>query len=288
MKGFSLGMNPSTPRSVALISILFFAAGLCACSTSSGPGDDQSIAPDGQDQGISFIDISVDQSVDLTTDSLPPFDAEPNPLCGNGSLDPNEDCETPFDDCCDSVTCRYKTADRVCRPAAGSCDIAEICDGLSATCPDDTLIGAGAECRPVAGDCDIAEICDGLSATCPDDTLIDEGTECRSAAGDCDIAESCDGLSPGCPADLLEVSGTECRSAAGACDIAEICDGVSASCPDDLIEVSGTECRPAANECDIAETCNGSSANCPADAFQINGTPCQNGILCLNGECWGA
>src|SRR5438552_240038 len=31
-----------------------------------------------------------------------------------------------------------------------------------------TAANPGAECRPAAGDCDVAEVCDGVSTICPD------------------------------------------------------------------------------------------------------------------------
>ncbi len=39
-------------------------------------------------------------------------------------------------------------------------------------------------CRPVADSCDVAEVCDGVAATCPDDVRIEECTVLADAGGD--------------------------------------------------------------------------------------------------------
>ena len=118
-------------------------------------------------------------------------------------------------------------AGATCRAAAGACDVAESCDGVSASCPADGLAAAGTSCRPAAGACDVAEACTGASVLCPADELVDAGTECRPSAGPCDVAESCTGSAATCPADGLVADGTPCDDgetcsaddacAAGAC-----------------------------------------------------------------------
>jgi fibronectin type 3 domain-containing protein len=127
------------------------------------------------------------------------------------------------------------------------------------------LKSAGTPCRPAAGLCDVAETCDGLSNDCPADKLAAAGKECRPAAGDCDVAETCTGTSVDCPADVLKQAGTVCRAAAGVCDYAEICSGDSAACPSDSLKQSTSVCREATNVCDPAENCTGLGASCPQD-----------------------
>ena len=53
----------------------------------------------------------------------------------------------------------------VCRPAAGVCDVAETCDGVSLTCPPNKFLSQGAICRPAAGACDVAETCRATAPT---------------------------------------------------------------------------------------------------------------------------
>jgi fibronectin type 3 domain-containing protein len=133
------------------------------------------------------------------------------------------------------------------------------------------LAPAGTVCRPAAGLCDVAESCDGVSPDCPADELAAAGTECRPAAGDCDIAETCGGTSVACPVDGFKQAGTVCRPAAGLCDVAESCTGTTAACPIDTMAPAITLCRASTdgNQCDPAEACTGSGVGCPADLIYV-------------------
>jgi parallel beta-helix repeat protein len=168
-------------------------------------------------------------------------------------------------------------AGTLCRPAAGPCDVPEVCDGIELLCPeDDTLVPAGVECRPAAGACDVAETCNGVSAACPADALAPSTTVCHPSTGVCDPAESCTGSSAACPADAFAPPTTTCRASTGVCDPAESCTGFSGACPADAFEPSTTVCRPLAGACDVAaETCTGSSGSCPADTFQPSTFECR-------------
>jgi len=59
----------------------------------------------------------------------------------------------------------------------------------------------GVLCRDLAGSCDVAETCDGISTECPADGFA-SGTVCRPSTAACDPAESCTGASAECPADV--------------------------------------------------------------------------------------
>jgi fibronectin type 3 domain-containing protein len=131
-------------------------------------------------------------------------------------------------------------AGTVCRPAAGACDVAETCDGVSTDCPADKIAAAGKECRAVSGDCDVAETCTGTGVECPDDGVRSAGTVCRPAAGLCDYAEICDGISAGCPVDGLKPSTFTCNVSTGACDPAETCTGLNTGCPQDVAYTAPT------------------------------------------------
>jgi len=229
------------------------------------------------------------------------------PYCGNGTVDPGEDCEDgnrENGDCC-SWDCKFESSTTVCRASAGVCDVAETCTGSSATCPADGFSTAGTACRASTGECDPAEACTGSSSACPADAksaagsacssdgnpctadrcdgtssacghpVDNAGTVCRASAGACDVAETCTGASATCPSDALAPAGTTCRPAAGACDVAEICTGGSVACPADVLASAGTQCRASAGVCDVAESCTGASAACPADGFQPATTTCR-------------
>jgi len=140
------------------------------------------------------------------------------------------------------------------------------------------------ECRPAAGPCDVAEVCDGETKGCPDDVLAEAGTLCRASAGDCDVAEYCDGETTVCPADVVKPANTLCRASAGTCDVAEYCTGASGACPVDAFKPDTTICRPATGPCDLAEYCSGSSAPCPFNKIAPAGYPCNDENLCTRGE----
>ena len=130
------------------------------------------------------------------------------------------------------------------------------------------FLAAGTVCRAAVGLCDLPEVCDGISPTCPVDTLAKSGTVCRRAAGDCDIAESCTGTKPDCPEDLFLAAGALCRPVAGLCDVAESCLGDGPACPLDAFAPAATVCRVSTDldRCDPAEKCTGTGVTCPADA----------------------
>nr|CAI5835362.1 unnamed protein product [Callosobruchus analis] len=83
------------------------------------------------------------------------------PVCGNGFVEPGEDCDCGLPEscqntccnatscrlhdnatcatgeCCDFTTCRAKEAGTLCRPADYECDLPEYCTGDSEYCPED-------------------------------------------------------------------------------------------------------------------------------------------------------
>ncbi|XP_035779434.1 zinc metalloproteinase-disintegrin-like BmMP isoform X2 [Anopheles albimanus] len=104
------------------------------------------------------------------------------PSCGNGFVEPGEECDCGLEEacenhccnattctlrpgahcatgeCCDMETCRLREATSVCRPAEGECDLPEYCSGESEYCPGDvyrrdTEVCAGGEAHCVGGRC---------------------------------------------------------------------------------------------------------------------------------------
>ena len=197
-------------------------------------------------------------------------------ICGNGRVDPGEDCDGG--DCCTAV-CVFVAAGTECRAAVGDCDVAEACDGASADCPADEMEPSTTECRAAAGDCDVAEFCDGASVDCPADVVEPDTTECRAAVGDCDITEFCDGVSVDCPADVVEPNTTECRASAGECDPAEFCSGSDGVCPDDSMMSSGTPCSDDGNEC-TSDVCDGENVYCTHFDNELCGACCLENQSC--------
>ncbi len=173
----------------------------------------------------------------------------------------------------------FEPASTVCRASAGSCDVAENCPGTAPhVCPTDTVLPPTTVCRASGGVCDFSETCTGGSPMCPTDAK--STAECRASAGGCDPAESCDGVADACPGDVITAATTVCRATAGTCDIAEECDGVSPACPVDAFVAATTVCRADAGQCDVAESCTGSAAACPPEAFEPDGTTCDDTLVC--------
>src|SRR5439155_854593 len=147
-------------------------------------------------------------------------------------------------------------------PAAGVCDVAESCDGVSNDCPPDAFEPATVECRASAGVCDPAETCTGTSAACPGHAKSPAVR--RPVAGPCVVAESRDGGSRGCPAPT------------GVCDPAEQCSGTSATCPAD---VRATD-SDGDGVCDLLDNCptdpNTSQADSDHDGLGDACDPCTN------------
>ena len=144
---------------------------------------------------------------------------------------PTNQCQVPG--VCTAVTITAKCHGIVCT-AKDTCHSVGICDPGMGTCSNPAK-PAGTVCRPVAGLCDVAEVCDGSDAGCPVDAFLQASLACRPAAGLCDAAEYCTGTSAACPPDVFQTASTICRVSTGACDPAETCTGTSTSCPTDVV-----------------------------------------------------
>lgn len=197
--------------------------------------------------------------------------------CNGGRLDDCQACSAALtggvDGAC-AVLASAVAPTVACRPAAGSCDVAEVCAPGLVACPADVRQPGGFECRASTGICDLAEVCTGTSAACPSDAFEDPSTVCRAATAPCDGAERCTGTGASCPPDVVATSGTVCRPSSGPCDGAEVCDGASTACPADVLQPLGHVCRAPAGTCDVEERCSGASALCPVDVVLPSGRVC--------------
>lgn len=97
--------------------------------------------------------------------------------CGDGEVDPGEDCDEGVANgaagaCCTSG-CAFVPGATSCRASTGECDPAESCTGSTATCPADAKTPAGDAC---ASDGDICtdDACDGAGAC---DHVFDAGND---------------------------------------------------------------------------------------------------------------
>jgi hypothetical protein len=247
-----------------------------------------------------------------------------NSQCSSGFCVSSVCCNTSCTGACGACnlaghlgTCTALTSGTVCRASAGSCDVAETCNGTALSCPADGFASSSTVCRAAADVCDAAETCTGTSASCPADAKKASGTACTDDGNPCTL-DQCDGTHVACQHPAGN-AGVVCRAAADVCDAAETCTGTSTSCPADAKKASGAACtddgnpctqdqcdgadvacqHPAGNagvvcravngECDLAETCTGTSATCPADGRKPSGTACtDDGNVCTLDQCDGS
>jgi hypothetical protein len=118
-------------------------------------------------------------------------------ICTN----PDADNGTP---CNDGNSCTYsdQCSTGSCAGSTVTCPGNTICATYSCNGTSTCAVsyqGTATECRPAAGSCDVPEICSGTSASCPSDAFVDSGTSCRAGTS-CISAAACTGLGPSCPA----------------------------------------------------------------------------------------
>ncbi|OZJ06254.1 hypothetical protein BZG36_00797 [Bifiguratus adelaidae] len=99
-------------------------------------------------------------------------------MCGNGILEPGEECDSGGvdDACCYGKTCKLK-------PGA-------VCDDYNdGCCTNCTVAPKNYVCRPSISSCDPQEVCDGTSLQCPPDVWSPDGSSCgnglQCASGQC-------------------------------------------------------------------------------------------------------
>ncbi|MBI3783593.1 MAG: hypothetical protein HY270_09340 [Deltaproteobacteria bacterium] len=90
--------------------------------------------------------------------------------CGDGIIDPGEQCDLGTTQngttttCCTS-TCQFRSSGEVCRDSGGLCDLAETCTGSSADCPADLFQPATTACgNHDDTECTHPDTCDGFGA----------------------------------------------------------------------------------------------------------------------------
>jgi MYXO-CTERM domain-containing protein len=126
--------------------------------------------------------------------------------------------------CTSGTTCASGVCeDGVCcdRPCGGSTPDCQACSTTAGAAQNGVcgLAAAASVCRPSAGACDVAEVCDGVSTACAADRFLRINTTCQ-AASECASSSVCTGTSASCPAPALVASGTRCDGgtcAGGAC-----------------------------------------------------------------------
>ncbi|XP_077378893.1 disintegrin and metalloproteinase domain-containing protein 28 isoform X2 [Festucalex cinctus] len=96
-------------------------------------------------------------------------------VCGNGFVEKGEQCDCGTekectDPCCNATTCMFSEGSQC---ADGEC------------CHKCKILPRSHECRRKQDECDLAEYCDGHSATCPEDVFNVNGVPCDEGSGYC-------------------------------------------------------------------------------------------------------
>lgn len=170
--------------------------------------------------------------------------------CGNGIVEPGEDCDCggtagcSGNTCCDPTTCKF---------TSGS-----VCDDSNEDC-------------------------------CHSCQLATNGTICRASTGVCDPQETCSGTSPNCPADQLAPNGQGCgdglQCASGTCTSRDQqCKTVMGSYTqgNDTYACDSNDCQISCASPEFGSgVCYGLQQNF------LDGTACGGGGTCQNGQCQG-
>ncbi|XP_044541363.1 disintegrin and metalloproteinase domain-containing protein 1a-like [Gracilinanus agilis] len=122
------------------------------------------------------------------------------PICGNGILDREEECDCGTEETCAKDPCCLPT----CRFTVGStCAFGPCCKNCN-------IQRATEVCRPSKDECDFPEYCNGTSIWCQPDVYKQDGTECRH--GYC-YEGNCQSLDKQC----VEIFGEGSRKAPDSC-----------------------------------------------------------------------
>ncbi|CAK7322095.1 Disintegrin and metalloproteinase domain-containing protein 28 [Vulpes lagopus] len=217
-----------------------------------------------------------------------PTDIISIPICGNQVVEMGEDCDCGTPEECTNICCDAK----ICKIKANfQCAIGECCEKCQ-------FKRAGAVCRPAKDECDLPEMCDGKSGTCPDDRFRVNGFPCQNGEGYC-LMGLCPTLQEQCTelwgsgtkvADRSCYSRNEGGSKYGYCRKVEDrpipCKASDAMCGK-LFCQGGSDNLPWRGHIVTFLTCKTFN---PEDSSQeigmvANGTKCGNKKVCINAEC---
>ncbi|KAM6235131.1 disintegrin and metalloproteinase domain-containing protein 2-like, partial [Porphyrio hochstetteri] len=97
-------------------------------------------------------------------------------LCGNGVVEPGEQCDCGAPKACSKDKC----CTRSCQFKPGVKCSSGLC------CSECQFKQKYSQCRPAADpQCDLAEFCNGTSASCPPDLYVQDGHDCEHGTGYC-------------------------------------------------------------------------------------------------------
>ncbi|CAH1405788.1 unnamed protein product [Nezara viridula] len=125
---------------------------------------------------LEYLALAFEHGMDYCLRNKPDrlFDS---PVCGNGFVEPGEQCDCGLKEHCENPCCNASTCMLY---SNASCATGECCD-LS-TCRPKV---AGTMCRSSDHECDLPEYCTGHSEYCPDDVFKMDGEPCDRSKAFC-------------------------------------------------------------------------------------------------------
>ncbi|XP_029040896.2 disintegrin and metalloproteinase domain-containing protein 19 [Osmia bicornis bicornis] len=125
---------------------------------------------------LEHLALAFEHGMDYCLRNKPPklFDS---PICGNGFVEPGEQCDCGLKENCDNPCCNVTTC---MLHSNASCATGECCD--LKTCRPKS---AGTECRSAEHECDLPEYCTGQSEYCPVDVFKMDGESCSMGKAFC-------------------------------------------------------------------------------------------------------
>uniref|UniRef100_A0A8C2WX57 ADAM metallopeptidase domain 28 n=1 Tax=Cyclopterus lumpus TaxID=8103 RepID=A0A8C2WX57_CYCLU len=199
---------------------------------------------------------------------------ETPPLCGNGFVEKGEQCdcgsvEECTNPCCNATACTLKEGSQC---AEGEC------------CEDCKVLPRSTECRRSRDGCDLAEYCDGESATCPENIFAVNGLPCDGDLGYCYNGQ--------CPQRLDQCvkmyGASECPASCGAL----LCDGKEQNTRGTYYAFCRRPQNDKHIPCQREDVlcgklfCHGGTDSPNYDYGQVDtGTKCGDGKVCSQNEC---
>jgi cysteine-rich repeat protein len=184
-------------------------------------------------------------------------------LCGDGVIDPGEQCDdgnAKSGDCCSS-TCQLEAAGATCVDTdANVCTVAQ-CDGAG-TCDQTVPKPLGTTCPDTDGkECTVAQ-CDG-AGLCDQTASKPVGTACTDTDGNGCTAAQCD-ANGNCDQTVPEPAGTACTDTDGNGCTAAQCTGAGI-CDQTVLKATGTLCTDTDGNLCTRAACN--TGTCVQDFF---------------------
>ncbi|CAE7253015.1 unnamed protein product [Symbiodinium natans] len=198
-----------------------------------------------------------------------------DPVCGNGFREEGEDCDcgSPCNDpCCNGATCKFADPSYECSDTVGSC--CESCMNVTAA--------AQKVCRAARNTCDLAEVCPGGTSSCPKDEYTYPGAQCSLSSngatydGLCSMG-SCKSMRYTCEVDVT-------RDFEGNWDLTEPCAAFNDDCS---TVVCHDASKSSAADCGQYFSVHGSQMSVPdgTPCWHPSEPKGQRGSMCFQGRC---